>query len=61
MERRYARKIGWHISDLEAIYCPRCQERYNIDQHLRAVGDHPYELFCPHCELLVLIQVQGDT
>ena len=58
----YAVNIGKQIQNLQCVWCPRCLESSLngsvFKQNLCAVGDYEDELFCPHCELNVLIKVE---
>jgi hypothetical protein len=42
------------------IHCPRCLLDYNQKETLCQVGDYPEELFCPHCDVTVTINIRYD-
>jgi hypothetical protein len=42
------------------IHCPRCLVEYKQEETLCQVGDYPEELFCPHCDVTVTINIRYD-
>jgi hypothetical protein len=42
------------------IHCPRCLVDYKQEETLSQVGDYPEELFCPHCDVTVTINIRYD-
>jgi len=58
-DARLARLIGKQI-DAAGILCPNRQERSHTDQPLATEGDWEEHLFCPHCDLAVVITVRAN-
>ena len=40
------------------INCPRCWLGYETLQPLSQLGDYPEELFCPHCDLELVLKIR---
>ena len=49
--------VGKQIQNIQRVYCPKCFENEGFKQPLCAVGEFENELFCPHCELGIVIKI----
>ena len=48
--------VAKQMSDV--ISCPRCWLGYKINQTLYQLGEHPEELFCPRCNLELVLDIR---
>lgn len=58
--QNYAANIGKQIQTLQRIYCPRCLTNkgpFIVKQLLYAMKNYEDRMFCPNCDLIVLIKV----
>ena len=51
----YAKDVGKQLSG-KAV-CPDCRDIQKLYQELFAIGDCENELFCPHCDVVLKIEV----
>ena len=56
-DKKFAERLAKSITRHE-ILCPWCDIKYHNSQPLSTLGDYPDELFCPHCDLEVNLQLR---
>jgi hypothetical protein len=63
-EKTFRHRPKWQLSMAEqiegVINCPRCLIEYNQEHPMLRLGDYPEEVFCPGCDIGILIKIRYD-